>query len=54
MVIGRKAGESVMRGAHVFVPGMLAVSAGKCCADPSLHVCSRVGVFALPLCPGPT
>ena len=28
VIIGRKAGEAVMRGAHVFVPGTLAVSAG--------------------------
>ncbi|EFN59890.1 hypothetical protein CHLNCDRAFT_132901 [Chlorella variabilis] len=28
VVVGRKAGESVMRGAHVFAPGMLAVSPG--------------------------
>lgn len=29
VIVGRKAGEAVMRGAHVFVPGMLAVSAGE-------------------------
>lgn len=29
MIVGRKAGEAVMRGAHVFVPGLQAVSQGE-------------------------
>lgn len=33
MVVGRLAGEAMMRGAHLFVPGMLAVSAGVARGD---------------------
>jgi hypothetical protein len=29
VIVGRKAGEAVMRGAHVFVPGLQAVSQGE-------------------------
>jgi predicted ribosome-associated RNA-binding protein Tma20 len=33
MVISRKAGEAVLRGAQVFVPGVLAVTAGLAAGD---------------------
>lgn len=33
MVISRKAGEAVLRGAQVFVPGVLAVSSGLAAGD---------------------
>ena len=32
-MIGRKAGEAVMRGAHVFVPGILALTPGILAGD---------------------
>ncbi len=41
MIVGRLAGEAIMRGAHLFVPGMLAVSAGVARGDP---VAVAVGV----------
>lgn len=45
MIIGRKAGEAVMRGAHVFVPGTLAVSAGgRLVEGPGVAV-ARAGFF---------
>jgi predicted ribosome-associated RNA-binding protein Tma20 len=33
VVISRKAGEAVLRGAQVFVPGVLAVTAGLAAGD---------------------
>lgn len=33
MVVSRKAGEAILRGAQVFVPGVLACSAGVSAGD---------------------
>ncbi len=53
VIIGRKAGEAVMRGAHVFVPGTLAVSAGVLCVELGAGVALRtkhVGVLLHSAC----
>ena len=49
--MGRLAGEAIMRGAHLFVPGMLAVSAGVSRGDlVAVAVRGWPGQDQLPAC----
>lgn len=41
VVVSRKAAESVLRGAHVFVPGVLACSAGLAAGDAVVVTVAR-------------